>query len=313
MRDSHDHIPIERLFALRQHPEFQDADLGELATLAENLVEQRFDTGDVVARPSSRLPALHLVIEGELATAGAVSVPALRLPASSASLGGSDSRTRSRWGARDVFGVLEVLAGRALDAPVIATARTRTYQLAGRDLREVLEDSFGLATSTRRGIARHVLGISNLAMRPGTRQIVVETPAELDLVHRLIVLRQHFPFATLAPLAALAQATVELRFGPGEVIRAEGDRADGILVLLDGAVRAGRTIGVPNDAIGFYELLAERAHVATTEAIAPVRVLHIPEIAIVDIMEDHAELALGTLGLLAGELLDALASVPAGN
>ena len=284
MRDIDDTIAVQRLFALRQQPGFQDADLGELATLAENLVETQYPAGAVVADPASRVAALHLVIDGELT-----------------------GQARTHWGPRDVFGELEVLAGRALEAPVIATTTTRTYQLASQDLVEVLEDNFGLLTTTRRGIARNLLELAPAAMRSGMRHLTTQAPAELGLVDRLLVLRQHFPLATLAPLAALAQATVEMRFAPGEVIRAAGDRASGILVLLEGVVRSGAEVGVPNDAIGFYELLAERPHIATTEAASPVRVLHIPEVALVDIMEDHAELGLAILGLLAGELLDALA------
>ena len=65
--------------------------------------------------------------------------------------------TTTAWEARQVFGVLEVVAGRAVQAAVIAAVETRTLQLGAADLAEILEDNFGLLSNARRNIAKNLL------------------------------------------------------------------------------------------------------------------------------------------------------------
>lgn len=285
--------PVQRLLILRQHPGFADVDLGELATMAENVIETVFPAGAVVATPGSRLSALHLVVDGRLEAA-------------------ATRRTPSAWEAREVFGVLEVLAGRPVDAPVIATRETRTLQLGAADLAEVLEDNFGLLSNTRRGIARALLTAKLRREVRGTwprpPQVVVPR-SHPGLVERLIVLRHQLPFARMQALAALAQAALEVHFEPGEVIREAGTLADGAFVILDGMVRArrdGELVMVPNDAVGLLETVAEQGHAFTTSAVVPTRALRVPAMALFDVMEDHTDLALGMITRLAGDLLDQL-------
>jgi len=282
---------VQRLLILRQHPGFADADLGELATMAENLVETVFPAGAIVATPESRVAALHLVVEGRLETARRV-------------------QAQSAWDAHQVFGVLEVIAGRPVQAPVIAAVETRTLQLCAADLAEILEDNFGLLSNARRGIARNLLASKlrrGIATWPRPAQVIV--PRSPGLVEQLIVLRQQLPFARMQALAALAQAAVEVTFEPGEVIREAGAHADGAFVILDGMARTYRDsehVLVPNDSIGWLETIAEREHGTTTTAVTRTRVLRVPSIALFDVMEDHTDLALAMITRLAGELLDQL-------
>jgi CRP-like cAMP-binding protein len=280
--------PIQRLLALRQHPGFANADLSELANMAENLVEVEFAAGTVVASPESRVPALHLVVEGQLVT----TTPRGNVAA---------------FGPRQVFGVLEVIANRAVSAPVVAMTETRTLQLGAADLSEILEDNLGLLSNARRGIARHLLlARARSATWHRPLQVIVPSP-QFGLVERLIVLRQHLPFARIQPLAALAQATHEVEWAAGEIVRHAGDHADGALVILEGAVRSRQSrapVLVPNDAVGMLETLAEQDYTETTEAVTRTRTLHVPAHALFDVMEDHTDLALGTITMLAGELLD---------
>jgi hypothetical protein len=58
----HAPITIQRMLTLRQVPGFGDADLSELATIAENLVERTFVAGATVASPATRVPAIHLIL-----------------------------------------------------------------------------------------------------------------------------------------------------------------------------------------------------------------------------------------------------------
>ncbi len=280
-------IPVQRLLALRQQPGFADVDLAELATMAENLVETSFRAGTIVATPTGRVPALHLIVDGRFESGSA------------------------GWDARQVFGVLEVFAGRAVAEPVVAAVDTRTLQLAASDLAEILEDNYGLLSNTRRGIARYLLSKRVGRTTWQRPQQVVAPYRHPGLVERLIVLRHQLPFGRMQALAALAQSAVEVSWQPGEIIRSAGDPADGAFVLLDGSVRGLRGssehVLVPNDMIGMLETLAERDHGMTTIAATPVRALRIPAVALVDVMEDHTDLGLGMITQLAGEVLDHVA------
>lgn len=280
-------FPVQRLLVLRQQPGFADVDLAELATMAENLVEARFRAGDQVATPSSRVPALHLIVEGRLESA------------------------HETWGPRQAFGVLEVFAGRSVTAPVTATVDTRTLQLGAADLAEIMEDNFGLLSNTRRGIARHLLAKragQPTWLRPAQAPRLVARAGHVDLVERLILLRQQLPSGRMQALAALAQAATEVRWEAGDTIRSAGDLADGALIILDGTIRglrgAREHVLAPNDMIGMLETLAERDHATTSIAATAVHALRIPAIAMVDVMEDHPDLALGLIAQLAGEVLD---------
>ncbi|HSK04605.1 MAG TPA: hypothetical protein VK932_25310, partial [Kofleriaceae bacterium] len=105
-------ITIQRMLTLRQYPGFSDADISELATIAENVVERRFAARATVDAPGSPVPAIHLIVEGRLEAAG----------------------SGRAWGPRHVYGALEAIAGRAAAERVVATTDTRTLQLAAADL-----------------------------------------------------------------------------------------------------------------------------------------------------------------------------------
>src|SRR5688572_6209070 len=111
--------PFRRLFALRQFAAFANVDLSDLAVIADNVREARFGPGEEIAPAASRLRTLHLVLDGkiEARSGGAIET----------------------WGPRDVYGMLEVLADRAIVASAIAVHVTETLALAAVDTHEILE------------------------------------------------------------------------------------------------------------------------------------------------------------------------------
>src|SRR5512146_1596290 len=117
-------LRLRRMLALRRFAVVADAELAELALLAENVVEARFPAGSLIARANQRLGALHLVLDGTIECGGMT------------------------WGPQRVFGALEVLAERELAAPAIAKTETTTLQLFSPDVTEFLEDSFGVLRTT---------------------------------------------------------------------------------------------------------------------------------------------------------------------
>ncbi|MDQ3364418.1 MAG: cyclic nucleotide-binding domain-containing protein [Myxococcota bacterium] len=295
--DDHDPVAIQRLLVLRQFPGFADAELSELATIAENVIDHTWPAGSVVVAPGGRVPSIQLVVAGQLAT----------------------EEGDTSWGPRELFGAFEVMAGRAAASRVVAVSDTRTLQLAASDFAEIMEDSYSLLTSARRALARRLLALGgDRPCSAGALSHPVVRPTRLDMVDRLIVLRQQLPFSTsrIQPLAALAQATEELRLPVGALLARRGELPEGAMVLLEGAARATHPqreprILVEGHAIGGLETLAELPYAATIEAVTPVRALRIPNAAMFDVMEDHPDFAIAMLGRLANALLESSPRSPA--
>lgn len=296
MRDSNP-ISMRRLLTLRQFPGFAEAELSDLANIADNTYETTFAAGDVIAEPG-HLEAIHLVIEGNLA-------------------GGSRS-----WAANQLFGLFEVLAGRPIAHRVIATVKTRVLSLAANDFSEILEDSYSVLHSARKAMTRRLLFIE----RNGRQLHPQHTPFtladlpnhKLGMVERLIILRQQMQFAAgrAQALAAIAQASEERQFPAGVVIADIGEEAAGGLIVLTGLVRATRPDGYsvvygPGDGFGGLSTMAALPFDRTFETMTPVRSLFTPARVIMDIMEDHTDYALGLLSRLASHLLDLEAEPPA--
>jgi len=282
----HAPLTIQRVLTLRQVPGFGDAELSELATIAENLVERTFLQGTTVAGPRTRVPGIHLVLEGRL-----------------------ESPSRQAWGPRQLFGALEAIAGRPLTDRVVATTDTRTLQLATTDFAEILEDNYSVLSSARRMLARRLAALdTGLVHRP--RVLVGSTVGPLGLVDRLLILRGQLPFAraSIQALSTLAQATEEIHFPARTWVARAGEEADGLFMILDGMAKSHRVNGpdmlCSGSAIGALETLGELPFSTDVEAITALRVLRLPSAALYDVMEDHTDFSIALLGMLASELLD---------
>jgi CRP-like cAMP-binding protein len=305
----HDPILLRRLLELRRFPPFAAAELAELAMLAENVVETSHEDGAIVAAPPFS-EAIHLILSGKIAVG----------PASH--------------GAHRAFGLLEVLARRPLATPAVAVGETRTLQITGADLREILEENFGLLLIAIRELAGRTLAARVLprVAAPRAHALAAAAPggSPLGLVERMIALRRQAPFvpalrergeggagqtAPLEAIAILAHASKETTWPAGALIARSGDPAHSACFVLEGTVRVTRDGREPyvlgsGGSIGVIEGLAGVRHAATAEVVAPVRALEVAGSIIFDVIEDHTELGLAVIEALAGGLLDAASSLP---
>ena len=280
---------VERVLTLRQFPGFDEADLSELAIVAENVVEQAFEAGEQVIAAGGA-PALHLVIEGKLV----------------------GQTSRHTWSQHEVLNAIESMARRRAREPVVAEVPTRTLRLSAKDFAEILEDNFGFLSNVRRALARRLLAVT---AAPAVTPIVEEVnalPETLGMVDRLIMLRTLMPFAKgrIEALAALAQAAEEIRIPANAQICLAGELATSVLILLEGSASCARSgasplIVGPGHAIGALETLGEVPFTATIRTLAAVRALRCPGAALFDVLEDHTDLALGMIESLSGSVLDA--------
>ncbi|HSN30943.1 MAG TPA: cyclic nucleotide-binding domain-containing protein [Kofleriaceae bacterium] len=268
-----DPFVLRRVLWLRQLSWLAEAELADLAVLADNLTELRYSRGALVLPGGVPPGALHLVIEGELAM-------------------GSQT-----WGPRRVVGALEVLARRAMRAPVVATRETRTLQLVGSDAREILEENFGILRAALRGMASVLPEI--LPARPPH-----ELGDPLGFVDRLILLRElpTFAGARLDALASLAHASHEIAIPAGAPIVRGGEPAIASLVIVEGSARGPLGELGPGSTIGALETLAEMPHAATIHATSRVRVLESGASALFDVIEDHTDLGMAMLASFASTL-----------
>ncbi len=280
---------IERMLTLRQFPGFDEAELGELAIVADNVVEQTFEAGQEVSG-IGRSPALLLVVDGTLT-----------------------GRTSGRvWNQHEVLHTLEAMAGRRTKEAIVAQTAAKTLRIAAKDFVEILEDNFGFLCNVRRTLARRLLTIA--APPPPSEGVeVIDIAAQpLGMVERLITLRKHVPFAKgrIEALAALAQASEEIRLPANAQIGRVGEPASSMLILLEGSAQLSRTGGPPvvigpGQAIGALETLGEVPFTATIRGLAGIRALRFPAAALFDVLEDHTDLALSMVESFAAAILDA--------
>lgn len=256
------------------------------AGITENLIETTFEAGDVISAPPSRLSAIHVIVDGMFASGS------------------------TQWGPRRLFGAFEVIAGRGVPRAVVALTPTRTLRLAASDFAEVLEDNYSILSSARRTLARRLIALARAGLPRPPRPVIGPPPnLALGLVDRLIALRQQMPFATarIQALAAIAQGAEEVRVAEGAIVQDRGTYADAMWIVLEGVLRTvghdARVYG-PGESLGILEALGELSHDTTVEALTSARLLRVPTIAVLDVMEDHTDFALGMISKLASELLD---------
>jgi CRP-like cAMP-binding protein len=281
----HDPILLRRLLELQRFPLFDGAELAELAMLAENVVEMSYASGAIVAE-AGRVEAVHLILSGQIDTGP------------------------ERFGVREAFGWLDVLARRPLASAAVAVGETRTLRLAASDLGEILEDNFGLLAIAIRELATRTLAVQDAGLLDH-RAAAAPIASPLGLVERMIVLRRQIPFtsARLEALAILAYESKERTWSPGELVSRCGDPAWAAYFVLEGDVCASSSdrdpaVLGPGCVIGVLEGLAGLRHTATVTAVTSVRALEIASTTIFDVLEDHPELGLAILATFAGGLLD---------
>jgi CRP-like cAMP-binding protein len=280
-----DAITLRRVLALRQTAFLADVELAELATLARNATEAVLPTGTRVAVAGDRVAAVHVVLDGQLARRGGEPFT---------------------WSRHDVFGSLLVLADLPARFDVGAAVPTRTLEIASDDLRDVLDDNFGVLVAALRGVARRLVALGGGTPAPALPPIT----GPLGLVERVLLLRRQpaFARASVRALASLAQTATEQEWRAGAILAHRGELATEAWIVTSGELAAGERRFGPGAAVGLVETLAASEHGAPYEAITPVRTLSVTGAAILDVLEDHTDLALGVVSALSRDLLERGAS-----
>jgi len=286
---------VERLLALRTFPGLTGVDPGELGVLAE-VVEERFVPRGQALFPDKSPPrSLHFI------RAGRVSVMRDGVP------------TRS-YGAGDVVGAIAVLARDPRLQHVVAEEDTRTLEIAGGDLEDVLEESFTLLLSALRGTLRAVLSVRREI--PGNAGFAGRTdgtpvPVGRGLVERVLFLRRLVAYGRgrVEALADLARDMIHVEFEAGAELWREGDGAEYSVLVSTGVVHCETRKGLsfrfgPESMVGGIDSLAGEPRWYRAVAETRIAALRGEVPHLLDALEEHPDLGLAMLRSAARVLAD---------
>ncbi|MEM6958809.1 MAG: cyclic nucleotide-binding domain-containing protein [Myxococcota bacterium] len=287
---------VERLIALRSFPAFADFPSEELAAMARNAVIRNFRAGERLMEEGQPPREVFFVLRGEVQLEKA----------------GLLLRT---FGPRSVVGGVAALSEDPDGYACTAMADTVALVVTAEEQLEIFEEHFDVSRRVLMGIARQILG-HRLAMgsSAGFENAEFEAegnpPSPTNLVERIAHLRRALPFAgsRLEALADLAKEAVEMRLEAGEALWAEGDPAYAFVFVLWGIVEGETADGKrmrfgPNDVAGSLGSLGQQPRWYSAKAVTPVVGLRLASESLLDVFEDHSDLALAMIRAMAGGLL----------
>ena len=288
---------IERIHALRSMFGTSGPSTQALAALAEHIMPVRIPRGTQLAREGSLLGIVYLIIEGKIVA----------------------SRHGHSWGefaAPGSIGFLPALAGGMLGIDCRALEDTIALALRSEDMLEVLEDHFDLLLGAMRGFARSAIELRRqLAPSAGFSNEIRESnetfDGPLDLVERILHLRQTFALqrSFVAEISEIARAAQEARYPAGTKLWTAGDVADHAVILLSGLVECTTPDGAlfrfgPGDIVGNLDTMAAMPRWFNAITVEPVVALVLHAEVMIDVLEDHAELAFDFLRMFSAGLVD---------
>jgi CRP-like cAMP-binding protein len=288
--------PLERVLHLKRIPMLSGLGGADLAVIADATQERFFPKGAVVLREGVPVGSVHFVVEGALGTV-------------------RRGARVGRVGPGAGVGGLAVFAGDPLGSEVVAEEDTLTLELEADAMADLLEDHFPILLHVLREMSRRAIDLLTryrLDPAAGIPECPLAGPpdGEIDLVQRILFLRGMTVFrrSSITALAEMAREMAQVRFEPGTVLWREGDPAPGVYLIRSGWVAARGSSGVtsrpgPGFPLGALEALGERPRWYDAVAETPVVALHGQVGALVDVFEDHYDMAMDYLALTAQSTL----------
>ncbi len=211
-------------------------------------------------------------------------------------------------------GFLDFMRGRRHSRTAVATTAASVLELDSTRYREYLEDNFEVGYRIMSQLSGAIM--SGVIASPEAKGLLssvgVPHPGsfaiELPMVERLMILSRMpaFAGATTQALANLAKSTIETRFEPGEVVAAAGSSSSVVSLLVDGAVELElpgglRVLRAGPGFVAHLEELTLTPRLSAVTASSALIVLEIDREELLDLLEEHFDLVMTILGLIAGE------------
>jgi CRP-like cAMP-binding protein len=285
---------VERMLSLNRMPVLSGLAPEDLAVVAEQARERFFPTGSVLLREGEPVPALYAVLDGKV-------------------LLSRRDRTLGRVSAGGFVGADAMLARHPEGTSAVAQADTLTLEVEADAVLEIFEDHFPIFHHVLRESCRQLIDLAG-RLPPGLygsvfpQSAVARAPAaDLDLVERILFLRQVSPFlhSSINALAELSRGMAEVVFPPGTRLWEEGESSGTVILVASGGIacdaRGGeaRFVLGPGAPMGAVESLAERRRWYTATSQTRVTALQGSIEALIDVFEDNFEMALAYLAVMA--------------
>lgn len=297
---------LERVLLLRTFPPFADLAPAHLAAMAEMADDCYFPAGTEIHPEGKSVRHVHYVLSGEVEIRRA----------------GQLVRT---FGERSVIGGLAALAQQRDTAQVVARTDVSTFCFSQEDQRDVFEDDFEVLVRILRSVARGFLE-ARRAAGPGAgfQPDDESAPAPrtpLGLVEKLAFLRRTGPYnqARIEAVAELARESPEVRLTAGEELWREGDPSGSSLVMVSGVIAGSADQGrqqfrfSTGSIVGGLDSLAAVPRWFAATAATDVVAIQVNYNVLLDLLEDHTEMAMDLLRALAANLIALRERIAAGS
>jgi CRP-like cAMP-binding protein len=278
--------PLDRALFLAAQPYFLGLDASIVATLAAYTEERFARAGEWLHHEGESVRDVFFLAEGGVRLMREEQV--LREVSSPAGVS-----------------VASALSGTNWSPGIVATEPTVYLALPRTDFMQILEDRFPLLVQVATTLSQqdgHLVLAGNAPSR---------VPETLDLIGRIVAARLNPLFAetNLTVLIELLRSAEEIELSAGEPVWQQGNRDRGVIIPIEGTlcVDDGKTTAKaePGDVVGLADLFCGDASTVVVAATTKVRVLQISNEKMIDIIEDHFEVALIVLRHLSMRFIDA--------
>lgn len=288
--------PLDRVLLLRTQPMLEALGPVQLAAIAQHAKERHYSRAETIMTTDAASQSVHLIVEGEVELVPGDHGPAQRI------------------GAGEAVGFVQMLSRSDRRFEVTAVQETSTLELDWDAQLDVCEEHFAVVMNYVRYLGRHLV-LAQQGRGPRTAPAAsaasdLAPPGELNLIERIRVLSlsQALSRSSLDALSELAHHVDVLDWSPGERIWTADEPADYFLLPASGSLRCRTENGLeftrlPGALVGVHEALCgwKRWHDTVSEDRG--LALRIDVEPFFDILEDHFDLALDFLALLARELI----------
>jgi CRP-like cAMP-binding protein len=278
--------PLDRALFLAAQPYFSGLDASIVATLAAYTEERFARAGEWLHHEGESVRDVFFLAEGAVRLMREEQV--LREVSSPAGVS-----------------VASALSGTNWSPGILATEPTVYLALPRTDFMQILEDRFPLLVQIATTLSQqdgHPVLSGNAPSR---------VPETLDLIGRIVAARLNPLFAetNLTVLIELLRSAEEIELSAGEHVWQQGTRDRGVIIPIEGTlcVHDGKTTAKvePGDVVGLAELFCGESSTVVVDATTKARVLQISSEKMIDIIEDHFEVALIVLRHLSMRFIDA--------
>jgi CRP-like cAMP-binding protein len=283
--------PVQRALILKTFPGFAALAGHEVAVLASITRERSFQAGEVIHEPGTPVIAFYLTVTGDVQVY-------------------HDGKPSKLFGPRSSIGGLASLTRDPAGSHAVAVTDVLALEVDADDMQDVFEDNYRILLGVMRALAT---GLRQAQIQSGggaavahTSRAIVVPNNPLNFVERMFFYRQtsNFASASIEALADMVQDVKEQRYAPGDRLWAVGDMADASVLVVDGEIECSADGVAPfvfgqGFVVGGLDSLAQETHWYEARAKTPLRVLSLERTHLIDVLEDHVEMAMDLMRNLA--------------